>query len=347
MQMMQLVFIGPSRLEWQEAPEPRLLSASDALVRPIAVATCDLDTALVHGDAPFEGPFPLGHEGVAEVVAVGDDVKSVVPGDRVIVPFQINCGHCERCQRGLTASCLTAGVGAMYGLEPYGGPWGGFFADLVRVPWADAMLLGLPLGVDPISVASMSDNIPDAWRTVAPHLAGISDPSVLIVGGGGPSVPFYSIGIAKALGVEHVDYVDHDHHRLAKAERLGATPIERSPDRPNVSYSLTVCTARDRAALVYALRSTEPDGTCACNTIFFEGDVALPMLEMYSRGVTLVTGRVNARAAIPAALDLVVRGLFRPGDVTDSLISWDDAPASLTDGRRKLVMHRPASCDPR
>ena len=74
--MMQLVFLGPGRLEWQEAPEPTLRDASDALVRPITVATCDLDTALIHGDGPFQGPFPFGHEGVAEVVAIGDAVTS-------------------------------------------------------------------------------------------------------------------------------------------------------------------------------------------------------------------------------------------------------------------------------
>jgi threonine dehydrogenase-like Zn-dependent dehydrogenase len=340
--MKQLFFIGAGHLEWREVPEPRLDGESDALVRPITVATCDLDTALLHGDGPFEGPFPFGHEGVAEVISVGENVKTVVPGDLVIVPFQINCGTCDRCQRGLTASCLSAGVGAMYGLEPFGGPWGGFLADLVRVPWADAMLVGLPAGVDPIAVASMSDNIPDAWRTVAPHLGGVADPSVLIIGGGGPSAPFYAIAIARALGVERIDYLDHDQGRLAKAERVGATPIERSETRRADRYTLTVCSAHDRDLLLDALRSTEPDGTCTCNTIFFEGDVSLPMLDMYTRGVRLVTGRVNARAAIPAALDLVVRGVFQPGDITDSVVDWDDAVAALVDERQKIVMCRPA-----
>jgi threonine dehydrogenase-like Zn-dependent dehydrogenase len=341
-----LFYLGPGQLEWRDTPEPELLTASDALVRPITVATCDLDMALIHGDAPFPGPFPLGHEGVCEVLAVGDDVTTVVVGDRVIVPFQISCGRCERCQRGLTGSCQTQGIGAMYGLEPFGGPWGGFLADLVRVPWADAMLLPLPAGIDPVSVASMSDNIPDAWRTIGPQLPDIPDPSVLIVGGSGPSIPFYAIGIAKALGATTISYADHDHDRLAKAERLGALPIEGYDDRPAGSFSLTVCSASDRDALVYALRSTEPDGTCTCNTIFFGGDVALPMLEMYTRGVRLVTGRVNARAAIPPALDLVARGRFEPAEVTDAVVDWDDAIAALIDGRRKVVLHRPADASP-
>lgn len=72
--MRQLFYLGPGRVKWREVSDPQLCDDTDALVRPLAVATCDLDTALLQGDVPFEGPFPLGHEGVAEVVAVGDDV---------------------------------------------------------------------------------------------------------------------------------------------------------------------------------------------------------------------------------------------------------------------------------
>jgi threonine dehydrogenase-like Zn-dependent dehydrogenase len=338
--MRALFYLAPGQLEWRDSPEPALLTGSDALVRPLAVATCDLDTALIGGRAPFPGPFPLGHEGIGEVVAVGDDVPAAAVGDRVVVPFQISCGRCDRCQRGLTGSCQAQQPSAMYGLEPFGGPFGGFMADLVRVPWADAMLVPLPPGVDPVPAASMSDNIPDAWRTVGPYLGDIPDPSVLIVGGSGPSIPFYAIAIARALGAS-VSYADHDHGRLAKAERLGAVPIEGYRGRPSDSFPLTVCSASSRDALVYALRATEPDGTCTCNAIFFDGDVALPMLEMYTCGVRLVTGRVNARAVIPAALDLVARGVFSPGDVTDVVADWDDAISALTAAPHKVVLHRP------
>src|SRR5207302_1009864 len=144
------------RVEWRDVPRPRLVDDQDALVRPVAVATCDLDTGLVHGLAPFPGPFPLDHEGVGEVVEVGNAVTTVAVGQRVIIPFQVSCGTCGRCRRGLTASCENVDLGAMYGLEPFGGPWGGFLGDVVRVPWADHMLVPLPDGVDPVAVASLS-----------------------------------------------------------------------------------------------------------------------------------------------------------------------------------------------
>src|SRR5439155_13581180 len=114
----QLTFIAPRQLHWEEVAEPVLKGKSDALVRPIAVATCDLDAALMAGRAPLPGPFAFGHEFVAEVVETAVDVASVDAGDRVIVPFQLSCGECERCRRGLTGSCATAGAGAAYGMAP-------------------------------------------------------------------------------------------------------------------------------------------------------------------------------------------------------------------------------------
>jgi alcohol dehydrogenase len=100
--MRQLSFIEPGVVRWEEAPDARLESPDDALVRPFAVTTCDLDHAIVHGRAPFAGPFPLGHEFVAQVAQVGPAVRRFRPGQRVIVPFQISCGRCDRCVRGLT-----------------------------------------------------------------------------------------------------------------------------------------------------------------------------------------------------------------------------------------------------
>src|SRR2546423_543822 len=87
---------------WYKLP---LLAREAALVRPVAVATCDIDTGLIHGLVPFPGPFPLGHEGVGDVVEVGGEVTTVAVGQRVIIPFQVSCGRCTRCSRGLTASC--------------------------------------------------------------------------------------------------------------------------------------------------------------------------------------------------------------------------------------------------
>ena len=103
--MRQLTFVEAGKLEWREVPDPQLEGDGEALVRPLAVATCDLDLALIRGSAPAGREFPFGHECVAEVLEVGDAVHSVAPGDRVSVPFQISCGECGRCRRGQTGNC--------------------------------------------------------------------------------------------------------------------------------------------------------------------------------------------------------------------------------------------------
>jgi threonine dehydrogenase-like Zn-dependent dehydrogenase len=89
--MRHLMFLKAGALEFQEAPDPKIENARQALVRPLAVAACDLDSHIVAGRAPFRGPFALGHECIAEVVEIGEDVYSVSVGDRVSVPFQISC----------------------------------------------------------------------------------------------------------------------------------------------------------------------------------------------------------------------------------------------------------------
>jgi alcohol dehydrogenase len=168
--MRQLNYIEARTLAWHDVPAPSLPSARGALVRPLVVSTCDMDGVVISGAAPFNGPLPVGHEGVAEVVEVGDAVSQLTPGDRVIVPWKISCGECEKCRAGLTAHCTSVPREAAYSWGPTAREWGGFLADLVAVPWAEHMLCPLPAGVDPIAASGLSDNVTDARRAIAPPL---------------------------------------------------------------------------------------------------------------------------------------------------------------------------------
>lgn len=327
--MRSLVCTGPGALEWREPADPVLESDGDALVRPIAVATCDLDAAMIAGETPFPAPMALGHEGVAEVVEVGDGVRSVQPGTLVSVPFQVSCGECEACRRGRTGNCRSVKGTAMYGFGAVGGDWGGFLSDAVRVPWADHMLVPLPAGLDPAAVASASDNIPDAWRTVGPPLQREPGAAVLIVGGAGSgSIGLYATGIALALGAESVTYVDADAGRRATAAAFGAEAIEPGAERLG-PFAITVDSSLDPDGLALALRSTATDGVCTSTAIYFGDPVPLPLFEMYLKVVTFETGRVHARPAIPEVLDLAAGDAFRPEEVTSRVVTWDDAPAAL------------------
>jgi len=98
--MRQLTLVEPQRLEWRDVDAPRREDARDALVRPLAVATCDLDALIIGGRTPYPPPIAIGHECVAEVV----DAEAR-EGTLVSVPFQISCGECDHCRRGLTGNC--------------------------------------------------------------------------------------------------------------------------------------------------------------------------------------------------------------------------------------------------
>jgi alcohol dehydrogenase len=337
--MRQLEITGPRTVQWREAAAPALQGDGEALVRPLAVALCDLDAVFLSGAIPIAEPFPFGHECVAEVLEVGDAVTTVVPGDRVVVPFQISCGTCAACVAGRTASCRTVPRGSAYGMRPLGGDWGGALSDVLRVPYADAMLVALPEGAEPAQLASVADNVADGYRAVAGPLQAAPGEEVLIVGGWARSIGLYAAACALALGASRVVYADTDDGRLERAAALGAEPfgVTEWPKKLG-RFPITVDASGDHAGLHAALRSTAPDGTCTSVAIYFEPETPVPLLELYTRGCTLHTGRVHARAVIPEVLALVAAGRLDPALVTSAVVGFDDAPAALAEPPTKLIL---------
>jgi alcohol dehydrogenase len=376
--MRQLQFIARGQLEWREAPDPVLEAPTDAIVRPFAVARCDLDAAfLFHapglalrlaaaahladprilddlGARPFAGPFPYGHECVAEVTAVGADVRERAVGDVVIVPFQVSCGRCLTCRRGLTSHCETDRTTTIsaYGFGEATGGWGGAMSDAVRVPHADHMLVPVPAGVDPVALASASDNIPDGWRAVGPYLQERPGAPVLILGGRARSVGLYAAGLAVAMGSERVDYVDTGAERLAIAERLGARAIERPRGRQAWrgivdvaagTYPISFDACGEAGALDYAIRALEPGGTCTLASFYFRKGTKLPVWEMYAKSLTFRTGLALPSVHLPDILDLVASGAFDPGLVTTKIAPWADAADAFLEPGAKVVVERARS----
>jgi alcohol dehydrogenase len=334
----QLTFIEPGRLDWQEADEPRLSSDVGAIVRPVTVATCDLDLGIVRGAIPLQGPFAFGHEGVAEVVEVGDDVGTVAPGMLVSIPFQVSCGQCPNCARGRTGICESVERLSYYGL-PVGPDLGGFLSDAVHVPYADAMLIPVPDGVSPQAIASLSDNMPDAWRTVGPQLEAEPGAPVLICGGSG-SIPLYATALALAAGAERVDYAGGRAAERERAEALGANLLDAEFPKRAGSYPITVDASADHDGLACALRSTGPSGTCTSIGIYYEEMTAIPLLEIYTKGITFHTGSPHARPAMEPVLELVESGRFEPERVTAETADWKDAAEAVAGHDGKLVISR-------
>ncbi len=228
-----------------------------------------------------------------------------------------------------------------YGFGPAVERWGGFLSDLVCVPYAEHMLLALPSGLAPAALASASDNLSDAWRAVGPALAEQPGAPVLIAGGAGSgSIGLYAAGLALALGAERVVYIDADKTRRASAQELGAQTIAETPKRLG-PFPITVDASGEPGALECALRSTAPDGTCTSTAIYFGEQPSLPLLEMYTKGVTFRTGRVHAREAMEHVIDLAATDAIAPEQITSRVVAWEDAAEALCEGSwTKLVIER-------
>ncbi|HST84273.1 MAG TPA: alcohol dehydrogenase catalytic domain-containing protein [Kineosporiaceae bacterium] len=335
--MRELTYVARQTVEWRDVPDPALQSDQDAIVAPVAATSCDVDSAILAGRGFIEPPFAIGHECVAKVVAIGDAVTTVVPGDLVVVPWSISCGGCESCLRGLTAHCTSVPHMAMYG-APIGGSWGGLFSDLVRVPWADAMLVPLPSGLDPVAMASASDNWSLSWRLVAPHLKARPGARVLVIARG--SIGLYTCDIARALGASDVLYIDPDPHHRQLAESFGARTAETlEPIQHGFDLAVEATGRVDQLAL--ALQCLAPEGFCeSAGNHFRPGE--LPLLNMYLTGVTLRIARDNVRTHLPDALTLAASGRVDPARVVSHTLDWEDLPEALPEKHLKPVFVRKA-----
>jgi len=343
--MRALLAAPGGRLRWRQAPAPAPPGPRAAIVHPIAASTCDLDCALALGATQLPLPLHLGHECVAEVLEVGEQVATVKPGERVIVPFQVSCGECPACRRGHTGNCTSVPPISMYGFGVAGGHWGGAFSDQLAVPYADAMLVPLPQGIDPAAASGLADNVCDAYRHIAPHLPRLlerdANAEVLIVSVAGSdsmfsgSVPLYTGLTARALGARNVVLADGRPHIRAEAERLGMQALEPSELKRRAPAPLVVDMSFD--ALSLALSSTAPDGICTCSGSLHRS-AQVPLLLMYGRNMTLHVGRTHARALIPRVLELLAREHLRPLDVSTRVASLDEAPTVLAEHFRGGVI---------
>jgi threonine dehydrogenase-like Zn-dependent dehydrogenase len=340
--MRELIFVRPGHLEWRDAPDPELEHVEDAIVRPIASTTCDLDGLIIRGRKPsmFPGPFAIGHECIAEIVKLGSGVTGLHIGQFVVVNWHISCGRCDRCRAGHPNACRNHPDYACYGL-PWKVSWGGTFSDLVRVPFAGFALTPLPPGLDPVQVASAADNIPFGYELTVPYLEKMPGAPVLVMGGVG-SIGLFAVMFAVAAGSSGVDYVDDDIGRLVIAERLGANIMEGpAPRHMKTRYPIVVDASATVEGLQCAVRSVEAEGTvCSCGG-HLNNALSLPIHEMYVRGTHFYTGRGHGGPNVARALDWVSAGRVKPELVISEVANFDDAPQVLANPGLKPVLSRP------
>jgi alcohol dehydrogenase len=346
--MKALYYNGKDNVEWRDDPAPCLEHAGDALVRPIVMSTCDLDQTILRGSVPgSERPFAIGHEAVGEVVAVGGAVAELTPGDRVVIPYHISCGACDRCLKGVPLYCrATTGQGiAVFGI-PVGPDHGGLFSELVRVPLAGHTLVKLPPSVTPLQAVSAGDNLTDAWRAIAPHLADRPGSDVLILSTCPTGI--LAVDIARALGARRVRYADRDEARLKLAEDLGAESCELGDFSPDEhEYEITLNCSDSKTALRNAVLATAPGGVCESMAFHFT-EVPMPLLAMHLRCVHFRSSLANVRPHIPDVLALLSSGRIAPELIRTDLLPIEQITETLLDaGPKPVYVREPSAPDAR
>src|SRR4051794_27934351 len=329
-EMKALVYHGPGSKAWEDVPDATIEEPTDVVVRVDTTTICGTDLHILHGDvaAVTDGRI-LGHEAVGTVTAVGDAVRGVAVGDRVLVPAITKCGRCEYCQRGMPSHCQTVGgIGWIFGHLIDGTQ-----AELVRVPYADTSLYAVPERLPDEQVIFLADSLPTGYE--AGVLAGRVRPgdTVAVVGAG-------AVGLAAVLttglwGASRVIAVDTNKFRLQKALEFGATDIvEVGPGTVEAVKDLTDGLGVDVA--IEAVRYPETPRTTAApvrprRRIAKLGRHGLPARQplqgMSAQNVTLTMALVDT-VSIPTLLKMVEGGRIpaeKMGTHSFTFGQWDEA----------------------
>jgi threonine dehydrogenase-like Zn-dependent dehydrogenase len=258
-----VVWHGTEDVRVDRVPDPVLREPTDAIVRVTSTAICGSDLHLYRVLSMYMEPGDiLGHEPMGIVEEVGSAVSHIRPGDRVVLPFNISCGHCFMCGRGLQSQCETTQVrehgkgAALFGYTKlYGGVPGGQ-AELLRVPQAHYGPIKVPEGPPDERFLYLSDVLPTAWQAV--RYADVPRGGTLAVYGLGP-IGQMCVRVARTLGVERVIGVDLVPERNELARRYGAEIVEWSDDSDAALEILDLTGGRGADSVIDAV-GTEAHG---------------------------------------------------------------------------------------
>jgi threonine dehydrogenase-like Zn-dependent dehydrogenase len=261
--MRAVVWHGTEDVRVDEVAEPRLAEPTDAIVRITSTAICGSDLHLYRVLSMYmeEGDI-LGHEPMGIVEEVGREVRHLAPGDRVVVPFNIACGGCFMCGRGLQSQCETTQVrdqgkgAALFGYTKLYGRVPGGQAEYLRVPQAHYGPIKVPEGPPDDRFLYLSDVLPTAWQAVA--YADVPQGGTLAVFGLGP-IGQMCVRVAKQRGVERVLGVDLVPERNEAARERGAEVVEWRDDGDVALELLELTGGRGPDAVIDAV-GTEAHG---------------------------------------------------------------------------------------
>jgi threonine dehydrogenase-like Zn-dependent dehydrogenase len=316
---------GPGDVRVEERDEPRIVEATDAIIRLSASCVCGSDLWPYRGIEDLEWPAPMGHEYVGIVEGVGSEVTTIKPGQFVIGSFWASDTTCEICRAGYQSACINrVPMGAL-----------GAQAELLRVPLADGTLVATPdLPADDLvpSLLAASDVLGTGWFGAVAAEAG---PGKTVAVAGDGAVGLLAVLAAKQLGAERIIAMSRHEPRQKLAREYGATDIveARGDDGVAAVKELTgglgahsvVEAVGTQESMMQAIRSTRPGGH-----VGFVGvghGVEVPGMELFWSLVHLHGGPAPVRRLLPELVELIWNRQIDPGKVFDLELPLDQVAA--------------------
>jgi alcohol dehydrogenase len=258
-----MVYRGPYKVRVEEKEMPRIEHPGDAIVRVRLAAICGSDLHLYHGLMPdTRVGMTFGHEFIGVVHQVGSAVQNLAVGDRVMVPFNVYCGSCFFCARGLYSNCHNVNpnataVGGIYGYSHTCGGYDGGQAEFVRVPFADVGPSIIPDWMDDEDAVLLTDALATGY--FGAQLGGIVEGDVVVVLGAGP-VGLYAALSSWFMGAGRVIVVDHLEYRLEKARSFAHAETYNFAECDDIVVEMKKATDHLGADVVIDAVGAEADG---------------------------------------------------------------------------------------
>lgn len=357
--MKALIYNGARDVSIDEVPDAKIELATDVVIKLTTTNICGSDLHMYEGRTDMEAGRVLGHENLGEVVEVGNAVHRIKQGDLVCLPFNIGCGYCKNCERGLTGFCLSVESdtpGGAYGFAGMG-PYEGGQAEYLRVPWADFNCLLLPPDVKEKEndYVMLSDIFPTGWH--ATELAGVKPGDSVVIYGGGP-VGLMAAYSATLKSAAKVMLVDRQSDRLKLAESIGVIAIDDSKgsavdkileetggegadcgceavgyqahdnhgdEVPNLTMNNLVASVRATGG-IGVVGVFVPEDPGAQDELAKQGQIAFDFGSFWFKGQRMATGQANVKAYNRTLRDLIEADKAKPSFLVSHELPLAEAP---------------------
>lgn len=362
--MKALVYHGPKKVSVDKVPDAKIEKHTDVLISLTTTNICGSDLHMYEGRTDVEKGKILGHENMGEVIEVGKAVDRVKVGDKVVLPFNIGCGFCANCERGLTGFCLTMSdksvmpgmAGAAYGFAGMG-PYAGGQAQLLRVPYGDFNALVLPEDATEKErdYVMLSDIFPTGWHST--RLADLKPGESIVIYGAGP-VGLMATLSAKIQGASQIFVVDGKQDRLKLAAEYGGTPIDtmkgdvseqireltnglgadcgaecigyqchnpQGKEVPNLVMNALVDTVK-ATGTIGVVGVFVPQDPGAADALAKKGEIAFDFGKFWFKGMKMGTGQCNVKAYNRRLADLIHHGKANPSRIISHALPLEKAP---------------------